>query len=301
MLTDYHLHLRPDELDATAAEHFTTANVERYREVAEERGIAELGVSEHVYRFRAGARRSGSTRSGGSTRVDDLEAYCRFVRERDRSAAGNRGRLRSGERGPDGEPAGGVRLRLRGRLGALPARRLARHGGVRRLEHHPQRGGDLAALLPDAGGGGAQRPVRHPRAPRPGQGLGPRASPPGGRPTPLLRARDRGYRGVGDRGGGLHGRPAQARARALPRAGLPRDVRGSGRSGGALQRRPPPAGRGRGLRAGAGAAGARRCERAVRVRASHPPSGAESESRPACDEPQRDRLRLPPLRCRAAG
>ena len=35
MLTDYHVHLRPDELDATAAEHFTPANVERYREAAE--------------------------------------------------------------------------------------------------------------------------------------------------------------------------------------------------------------------------------------------------------------------------
>ncbi len=51
MLTDYHLHLRPDDLDATAAEHFTAANVERYREVASERGIVELGVSEHVHRF----------------------------------------------------------------------------------------------------------------------------------------------------------------------------------------------------------------------------------------------------------
>ena len=51
MLTDYHLHLRSDDLDATAAEHFTEANAERYRRAASERGIAELGVSEHVYRF----------------------------------------------------------------------------------------------------------------------------------------------------------------------------------------------------------------------------------------------------------
>ncbi len=80
MLTDYHLHLRPDDLDATAAEYFTSANAERYRAVASERGISELGVSEHVYRFVqvldvwrhpfwiANAR-------------DDLDAYCAFVRE----------------------------------------------------------------------------------------------------------------------------------------------------------------------------------------------------------------------------
>ena len=51
VLTDYHLHLRSDALSASAAEHFTTANVELYRAVADARGIEELGVSEHVYRF----------------------------------------------------------------------------------------------------------------------------------------------------------------------------------------------------------------------------------------------------------
>ena len=51
MLTDYHVHLRTDEPENTAARFFTPANAERYREVAEERGIAELGVAEHIYRF----------------------------------------------------------------------------------------------------------------------------------------------------------------------------------------------------------------------------------------------------------
>ena len=51
MLTDYHLHLRPDGRDADVAVYHTPANVERYREVAQQRGIAELGVSEHIYRF----------------------------------------------------------------------------------------------------------------------------------------------------------------------------------------------------------------------------------------------------------
>lgn len=79
MLTDYHVHLRPDDEGTPASEYFTAANAERYRETASERGIAELGVAEHVYRFvdaldvwdhpfwRANAR-------------DDLDAYCDFVR-----------------------------------------------------------------------------------------------------------------------------------------------------------------------------------------------------------------------------
>src|SRR6185503_16957993 len=42
LLTDYHLHLRPDARENTAERFFTPANAERYREAAEERGIAEL-------------------------------------------------------------------------------------------------------------------------------------------------------------------------------------------------------------------------------------------------------------------
>jgi len=30
MLTDYHVHLRPDDLDAEAGDYFTAANVDRY-------------------------------------------------------------------------------------------------------------------------------------------------------------------------------------------------------------------------------------------------------------------------------
>jgi histidinol-phosphatase (PHP family) len=79
MLTDYHLHLRPDELDATATAYFTSANVERYREVAEERGIAELGVSEHIHRFRQALEvwRHPFWRENA---IDDLDEYCGFVR-----------------------------------------------------------------------------------------------------------------------------------------------------------------------------------------------------------------------------
>lgn len=80
MLSDYHLHLRPDELDATADKYFTTANVERYREVADERRITELGVSEHVYRFRQALDVWGHP-FWREYATDDLEGYCRFVCE----------------------------------------------------------------------------------------------------------------------------------------------------------------------------------------------------------------------------
>ena len=80
MLTDYHLHLRPDELGATPAEYFTRTNVERYREAAENRGIAELGVSEHVYRF-VQALDVWQHPLWREFALDDLDEYCQFVRE----------------------------------------------------------------------------------------------------------------------------------------------------------------------------------------------------------------------------
>ena len=80
VLTDYHLHLRSDALSASAAEHFTTANVERYRAVADARGIEELGVSEHIYRF-AQALDVWRHPFWVQNARDDLDAYCAFVRE----------------------------------------------------------------------------------------------------------------------------------------------------------------------------------------------------------------------------
>ncbi|HEY3759333.1 MAG TPA: histidinol-phosphatase [Solirubrobacteraceae bacterium] len=80
MLTDYHLHLRPDGRDSAAAEYFASANVDRYREVADERGIAELGVSEHVYRFEH-ALDVWQHPFWREYAIDDLGAYCEFVRE----------------------------------------------------------------------------------------------------------------------------------------------------------------------------------------------------------------------------
>ena len=80
MLTDYHLHLRPDDPDTPAERYFTAANAQRYREAAAERGIAELGVSEHVHRFRQ-ALDVWRHPFWEANAVDDLDGYCAFVRE----------------------------------------------------------------------------------------------------------------------------------------------------------------------------------------------------------------------------
>jgi histidinol-phosphatase (PHP family) len=80
MLTDYHLHLRSDDPEASAAEYFSTANVERYREVASERSIAELGVSEHIYRFHQ-ALEVWQHPFWQQYAKDDLDEYCAFVRD----------------------------------------------------------------------------------------------------------------------------------------------------------------------------------------------------------------------------
>ncbi len=80
MLTDYHVHLRPDGAGTPAAEYFTPANVERYRAAADERGIAELGCSEHVYRFTQ-ALDVWQHPFWRENAVDDIDAYAEFARE----------------------------------------------------------------------------------------------------------------------------------------------------------------------------------------------------------------------------
>jgi histidinol-phosphatase (PHP family) len=80
MLTDYHVHLRPDEDGTPPERYFTSENAQRYREVATERGIEELGVAEHIHRFRQ-ALDVWTHPFWRSQAVDDLDDYCAFVRE----------------------------------------------------------------------------------------------------------------------------------------------------------------------------------------------------------------------------
>jgi histidinol-phosphatase (PHP family) len=79
VLTDYHVHLRPDDEDTAFERYMTAGNAERYRTVAGERGIAELGVSEHVYRF-AAALDVWQHPLWRANAHDDIDAYVDFVR-----------------------------------------------------------------------------------------------------------------------------------------------------------------------------------------------------------------------------
>jgi len=78
VLSDYHLHLRPDEDDTPPERYFTEENVDRYLAAADQAGIEELGCAEHVYRFRQSLqvwRHPFWERWA----LDDLDAYCEFV------------------------------------------------------------------------------------------------------------------------------------------------------------------------------------------------------------------------------
>lgn len=78
VLTDYHVHLRPDDPDASPGEYFTAENVDRYLEAAETAGISELGVSEHIHRFTEALEIWDHPFWRENAR-DDLDAYCEFV------------------------------------------------------------------------------------------------------------------------------------------------------------------------------------------------------------------------------
>jgi histidinol-phosphatase (PHP family) len=78
VLTDYHVHLRPDDPGAAADRYFTEENVDRYLAAAEGAGVGELGVSEHVYRFTR-ALELWRHPFWEEQATDDLSAYCEFL------------------------------------------------------------------------------------------------------------------------------------------------------------------------------------------------------------------------------
>jgi histidinol-phosphatase (PHP family) len=80
MLTDYHVHLRPDGDGSTFEKYMTAENADRYRAAAEEAGIEELGVSEHIYRFKQ-ALAIWDHPYWLANAVDDIDAYEAYVRE----------------------------------------------------------------------------------------------------------------------------------------------------------------------------------------------------------------------------
>ena len=80
MLTDYHVHLRPDQEGTPGEQFFTRENAECYREAASERGIEELGVAEHIHRF-VQALDVWTHPWWRHWAHDDIDQYCAFVRE----------------------------------------------------------------------------------------------------------------------------------------------------------------------------------------------------------------------------
>jgi histidinol-phosphatase (PHP family) len=79
VLTDYHVHLRPDDdPDWPAERAFSAENAERYRTVATERGVEELGIAEHVYRFQQ-VLTVWQHPFWRERATDDLDAYAEFV------------------------------------------------------------------------------------------------------------------------------------------------------------------------------------------------------------------------------
>lgn len=78
VITDYHLHLRPDDLGARAEERFTKENIDRYVAAAERVGVTDLGCAEHMYRFTE-ALNIWRHPFWDEWAIDDLDLYCDVV------------------------------------------------------------------------------------------------------------------------------------------------------------------------------------------------------------------------------
>ncbi|CAA9481218.1 MAG: Histidinol-phosphatase, partial [uncultured Solirubrobacteraceae bacterium] len=191
----------------------------------------------------------------------------------DRPQARPRGRLPPRTRGQAGQPARPLRLGLRHRLGALRRRlrRRRRRRRVRRLAPRRDRRAGLAPILRDADRGCLQRPVRHPRPPGPGQGVGRGTPAARSRSALLLRAGGGGHGGGGHRRRIVDRRAAQAGGRALSEsraAGHGRRRRVPDRP---LQRCSRPGAHRLRVRPGGGGARSGRDPRGLRLRAPPPP------------------------------
>lgn len=82
MLSDYHVHLRPDGEGSLFEKYMTAQNVERYRAAADAGGIRELGVSEHIYRFEQ-ALKIWDHPLWQTWAIDDIDEYAEFVSSTD--------------------------------------------------------------------------------------------------------------------------------------------------------------------------------------------------------------------------
>ena len=272
VLTDCHLHLRPDDPDASAEEYYTAANAERYREAARASGASTSWGSPSTSTASPRRSRSGATRCWQRYAHDDLDAYCACVREQTDLRLGSRLDFMPGARGADRAGCwraasfdyvvGSVHFLARQALDMDEFsvwERIARAAPEEVWERYFQtvaasaRSGlfDIIAH-PDLVKFWGDRRVRVPR----------RATCAATTSRPWKRFADSGVAvevstaGLRKPAGELY--PAPAFLELCVEAGDP---------GGAVERRPPSGGRGRRLRAGARAARTAGRERAARFRA----------------------------------
>ena len=98
---------------------FNAANVERYRAAADAAGIAELGVAEHIHRFQQSLA-VWDHPYWREQAVDDIDAYCAFVREETDLRLGLEVDFVPGREDITQNLIERCELRLRRRVGALP-------------------------------------------------------------------------------------------------------------------------------------------------------------------------------------
>ena len=299
MLTDYHVHLRPDDdgtpRRASTSRPRTRSATARRRPSAASRS---WGSSEHIHRFTA-ALDVWTHPWWQRNANDDIDEYCAFVRERDRPAAGHRGRLRARPRGPDGGPAGRAGVGLRGRLGALPP-------ATRPWTCAAASGTSGARATPTRCGRATSRRSARPPAPACSTSSPtPTWSRSGarGRPRPegdLRRFYELAMDGIAGSDVAIEVSTAGLRkpvGEIYPDVEFLRDVPGGGQAGRAVQRRPRARGPGPWLRPGGRLAARAGRDRAGGVRGRRAATGAAGDERP-----HRHRLRLaPPGRGAAAG
>ena len=81
-MSDYHMHLYPHRQHPSdpIPEGFPPALIERYCEMAEARGVPDLGFTEHLYRFKESEPVSGTVLGGGPPKRTRLRGSGRFHR-----------------------------------------------------------------------------------------------------------------------------------------------------------------------------------------------------------------------------
>ena len=185
MLTDYHLHLRPDDADATRRRSSSRRRTSSATATPPRSAGSPSSASPSTSTASRRRSRSGTTRSGRRYAADDLDEYCAFVREQTDLRLGIEADFVPGAEDRIGERcsrrATSTTWSARCTSSATaPSTWTTTASGTERPASRPRRSG--ARYFETVAESAAQRPVRHPRPPGPGEDLGlraPRAAPEG--------------------------------------------------------------------------------------------------------------------------